>query len=264
MSIIKHCVFCKKSPPDVKMSREHVLRARIGKVLPPCKKSHLIQKNFSSDVKSYKSRSLLIPESPYNWTVTDICKTCNEGWLHDDVEVPAEESLFSLIQGVEIEIPLATATALALWAAKTAAVRGIMDPKPMAISPEHFSWIKDNLAPPPYTYVWLARSEYTPDSFTRHLKFGIASNDGLELGHMSTIVIGHLAFFVLGCGSADSAIECSDTIRYLDNHPVFRIWPNSNATHFNKLPAFGREKIVDLSFTRLNIPYPAEFSYGQI
>lgn len=249
---VKSCIFCKKSAPDVKISREHVLRAAFEKILPGCTGTVLDQQTFDRNTAEITYKKRRIPQSSYNFTVNDVCKICNEGWMNVKVEIAAEKFLFPLILGNEIELSKEATDILALWAAKTAAVRSLIDAKPFAVPPEHFSWLKENLTPPPSTFIWLGRAEFTPYSWTRQRKFILQCNDNYVRAHMTTIVIGHVAFYILGCGNNWGEEEFISTISDLNGHPIFQIWPSTNATHFNKLPAFGPAKIKDLSSTRLN------------
>ncbi|PIF11269.1 hypothetical protein CLU94_3331 [Janthinobacterium sp. 13] len=234
------------------MTREHVLRAAFVKLLPGCTGTVLDQLTFDRNTAEPTHKKKRIPQSSYNFTVNDVCKICNEGWLNVKVEIAAEKFLFPLILGNEIELPKQATDILALWAAKTAVVRSLIDAKPFAVPPEHFSWIKENLTPPPSTFVWLGRAEFTPYSWTRQRKFILQHDENFARAHMTTIVIGHVAFYILGCGNNFWEEDFMSTISYLNGHPIFQIWPSTNATHFNKLPAFGRAKIKDLSSTRLN------------
>lgn len=254
---VKCCVFCGKSPPEIKLTREHVLRKAIAKILPYEPGINLLQSSFDRVTARQKRTTKFLPQTNYNLTVNDVCKNCNEGWLNVKIELAVEKYLFALIVGTEIDLPKPASDLLALWAAKTAAVRGLMDSRPLAVPPEHFAWIKNNLTPPPFTYVWIGRCEFTPEGWTRHRRLAAEHNKNVDFVHMTTLAIGHVVFYVLGCGGKMGLEMCAETIANLDWHPIFQIWPASNATHFNKLPAFSLEKILELSATNIQGKSPS-------
>jgi hypothetical protein len=76
---LKTCVFCKKSSPEVKISREHVLRKKIKNILPEIDGMFLHQFNLDTYTGDLSHTSKDIPQSPYELQVNDVCKTCNEG-----------------------------------------------------------------------------------------------------------------------------------------------------------------------------------------
>ena len=174
-------------------------------------------------------------------TVNDVCKACNEGWLDKEVEQPAETALMALMHGHPLEISSENARNLALWASKTAMVRGLMDRGQKVIPSSHYDYLMRNLAPSPGTYVWLAHIEYCSTVFTRHLRFGILpDNDthrilvlpeddqtGISLAHMTTFLLGHLGLYVVGVSemTATEAIFTPELQTAWNAHPLLQIWP---------------------------------------
>jgi hypothetical protein len=243
---VKTCVFCKKSPPEVKISREHVLRKKIKKLFPDLAGMSLHQFNPDKDTGGSSHKVKFIPQSPYELQVNDVCKTCNEGWM-ETLEVEAEEFLFPSFLGEKIQLPKNVTDIFALWAAKTAAVRGLVDSTTIAVPSEHFSWIKENLTPPPFTFIWLGNSESKPSSLTRQLTFMLQHSGKVIHLHLTTIVIGDVAFFILGCGDKLGVDFCFPTISFFNTQSLFQIWPTTNATHFKDLAVLPVERIKELS-----------------
>jgi hypothetical protein len=258
----KTCVFCKKSSPEVKISREHVLRKKIKNILPEIDGMFLHQFNFDTQTGDLSHKSKNIPQSPYELQVNDVCKTCNEGWM-ERLEVEAEEFLFPLISGEIIELPKNATDILALWGAKTAAVRGLVDSKTIAVPSEHFSWIKENLTPPPFTFMWMGRAEFKPESLTRQLTFKLQYSGKLVYLHLTTLVIGHVVFFILGCGDQVGVETCLPTISYLNAQSIFRIWPTANAAHFKDFPELRSATVKELSSGKFRLSRAARPDFQQ-
>jgi hypothetical protein len=206
----------------------------------------LTQRAFPKNEKE-QFRKLRLPMGPFSQTVNDVCKQCNEGWLNKTVEQGAESALFPLILGEGLNLTLEQTAALALWAAKTAAVRALVDSQPRAIPPLHYEWLMQTHTPPPHTDVWLARSEFLSSTFTRHQRFFFEVRADETSMHLTTFIIGHVAFFVLGCGTEVGSALLEPVISEFDFHPILRLWPNGRVGDISNLPFFNVAKLVDLS-----------------
>ncbi len=212
------------------MSKEHVLRARFAKVFPIVSSSNRLRQVYRKiEDGSIESRDFLIPSSPFDMTVNEVCKSCNEGWLVKKVEDPAEQALVHLMLGRPLLLGMLeknTAKAIALWSSKTAAVRALVDKGQRAIPPEHYEIILHTLEPPPGTSVWLANIECCSDTFTRHFRFFVQLDFNLAAtAHFSTFLLGHLGIFVVGISEPSLATVFKETGAKLDAHNALRIWP---------------------------------------
>lgn len=225
---IKSCVFCGKSAPEVKMSKEHVMRSALSKYLPAQNKEVNWHQKFRPDgVSEIASRRIKTPQSPFDMVVNDVCKVCNEGWLNINVEMPAEEYLARAMQGLRMPLTSNTCRAIALWAAKTAAVRALMDPLPRSIPPSHYLHMKDALEPPPNTFVWLASTEYCDKFFMRHTRLGTQDDYGrtLTTSHFTSIVYGFMAIYVVGASHAEGLKVFEPTVSKIGERDIRLIWP---------------------------------------
>lgn len=228
----KICIFCGKSAPEVKMSNEHVIRSFLSNHLPsPPTATTWEQTYVNPDDGSLISRVRKIPKSPLQITVNDICKTCNEGWLNLKVEQPIENQLEALIKGLPITITDEISLKISTWAAKTAMVRARQDLEPYPIPQSHHEHLMVNLTPPDGTYVWLGFTQYEPNTYIRQYKFNVSVEDSpLERGHLTTIVIGHMGLFVLGCEGAICKEMAQPAIEYISSHDLLRLYPNGNTS----------------------------------
>lgn len=223
----KGCVFCGRSAPEVTMSKEHVVRALLGKRFPVKQTSTVMRHRYMDDsFTKIQERGLTIPRSPFDLTVNRVCKPCNEGWLESKVEVPAEDIISFLMNGLPFAINADSARALATWAAKTAAVRSLMDPGKRMIPDEHFGFIMSELAPPPGTQVFLANTEFCGDTFTRHHRMVFNAGKADEAAcHLTTIILGSMALYVLGVAGDENSQGLQETAHRLEAHDTLRLWP---------------------------------------
>jgi len=210
------------------MSKEHVMRSALSKYLPPLVREFTWQQNYRVNGTGEKiSKNMQVPQSAFEWTVNDVCKTCNEGWLHDHVETPAEAVVASAMQGATQVLSLDVARRVALWATKTAVVRALMDPTPRAVPPEHYEHIRLKLEPPPNTLVWLANTEYCRDPFMRHTRHGLRlfGEELTTTSHFTSIVYGHMALYVIGASDHSGLWIYEPTIANIESRDVLQVWP---------------------------------------
>lgn len=248
---MKKCVFCHRSPPEVKISGEHVLRAKLAKILPTEGMStNWAQKFICPTSGELTEKQRKIPSGPFDHKVNDVCKECNEGWLNRSIEIPAEKYIEPAIVGAPILTSPEARHFIALWAAKTAAVRGLMDPLPRGVPEDHYRWIMENLTPPPHTYVWLAKCQFIPATITRHIRFYVIDHTSNTVTpcHMTMLVIGFMALYILGCTAENNTrLELRRTINKLDSEQIIRIWPQGVTSNTEFLPPLTKEHLRIIS-----------------
>ncbi len=234
----KLCVFCGKCAPDVKMSKEHVLRAYFAKFFPGAGEKTVFNQRFVAIDGSLKDIGRSIPNNPFTLTANDVCKPCNEGWLNTEVEVPAQDVLLSLMFGRQITLDKQAMKSVALWGAKTAVVRGLIDAGERVIPQHHYRYIKENLAPPPGTFVWAGFVDFDAKTFTRHLRFSLIEEGGTRTHfcHVTTLVLGNLALFVLGNSRPEDSHTLQRVVRKLDSEQLVRVWPESVTVNWPLVP----------------------------
>ncbi|WP_394789093.1 hypothetical protein [Rhodoferax sp.] len=218
----KVCLFCGRGAPEVKISGEHVLRAKLQEHFPKQDTTTLLHR-YQSD-EGVKYRSLRIPQGPFTSVVNEVCKPCNEGWLNLELEIPVEPVLVSLIHGKALRLEVNDLRLLSLWAAKTASIRALMVPGPRSIPPEHYRQMMDLREPPEGTHVWMANSVRDWSAFTRHARIALPAGDGTCSIHLSTIILGGLSFFVAGFHPSWSAELFDEMFLRLDSNAL-KIWP---------------------------------------
>lgn len=224
----KVCIFCGKSAPEVKMSNEHVIRSFLSSYLPSTPTGTNWEQTYVCPERGrLVQRNRKIPRSPLQATSNDVCKNCNEGWLNNKVEIPVEQELGNLIQGRGQYIDQKTGQKISTWAAKTSMVRARMDTEPYPIPQAHHAHLMNTLTPPIGTYVWLGFAEYDPNTFIRQFKFSASYDENpRQRGHLTTLIIGHMAIYVLGCEGKSVEEIIEPAIKYIDSHDLLRLYPN--------------------------------------
>ncbi|MDM5180604.1 hypothetical protein PO883_25820 [Massilia sp. DJPM01] len=256
MQIMKVCVFCGKSPPEVKITREHVLRNRFNKVFTHAwGEMDWNQKYVDKTTGEFIVVNRKIPQSPFDQTINDVCKICNEGWLNVQVEQPVEKYLDCMVLGKDVKVDVEACALLSRWSAKTAAVRGLVDPPPYATTAEEFRWLMEELKPIPNTHIWLGRSEARTKTYVRHLKlkhvcsYVYMPRMPTTYGHLTTIAIGNMVVFVLACSSTKMFNELQMTVNEFKKAPLKKIYPEGLNFNFHDLPEISHSWVVHLSST---------------
>lgn len=171
----------------------------------------------------------ILPHSPYDAVVGEVCKICNEGWLNEEVEKPVQTILPELAKGQFANLRNSHLNSLSLWAAKVASIRGLMDKGKRAIPREHYTWMYENREPPPNTFIWMAKCDSPLDTWTRHLRFELETNDSHIKFHATTIVLGNLMFHIVGISDVPSFLDLDDIgSLFADSSSgaCFLLWPN--------------------------------------
>ncbi|MGW1768878.1 hypothetical protein ACWCQL_33150 [Streptomyces sp. NPDC002073] len=261
---MKKCLFCGRSAPEVKMTGEHVLRRElINQVLweAPQSRTETVHRGYSDGTQIAMSRQ--VPQSILNQTLKDVCGGCNNGWMNN-LEILAEKKLVPLLRGEHTHVGKADAEVLATWAAKTAMVRARVDgDDPYTVPEDHRTHIMNTNTPPANLTVWAATCEPHPSARTRHYKVGIelpgtpiteTDEDGetwvvgveakQSLGHVTTIVINHIAFFI---AEADSEGLHADLVTTLDpTGNATKLWPDPEAFSWPLSPVLTPDQIDDI------------------
>ncbi len=225
------CIFCGKSSPEVKITKEHVLRKWLKQHLSIPDTHICWQQNYLDKFKENIYWEKIIPIEPYEMTVREVCKTCNEGWLNLEIEIPVQKTLVSLAKLENIYIDINETQKLAIWAAKTAAIRALIDSGERAIPKEHYYYIKEKKLPPPQTSIWISSCNEVLNTWTRH-KRSLYECNGQEIRtHETTITIGCLVVHIFGMSHFDDKISFDfydSLIESFFPNETIKIWPQIN------------------------------------
>ncbi|NIC26537.1 hypothetical protein [Serratia plymuthica] len=124
---MKKCIFCDKSPPEVKITKEHVLPQWMKKSFPlsPDYAKNVLYVAETAGIDPVERN--MIGLSPFEMKVSRVCDKCNNGWMSRKLEEPLKTTLEKLITFKSIVLNNEEKELLALWAVKTAAVRALLD-----------------------------------------------------------------------------------------------------------------------------------------
>ncbi|WP_129286481.1 hypothetical protein [Streptomyces sp. GZWMJZ-114] len=242
---MKACIFCGKSAPEVKMTGEHVLRKELAnQVLWPVERKRTESRVFPIPGVGFGFKSRDIPESILDQRLVEVCEPCNSGWMNR-LEQSAEQYLFPILRGEEIEVNEAGARLLAAWAAKTAMVRARVDGEPYCVPEEHRRHMVASSSPPKNTMIWVHQYGPSRPARTRHCKIGHRSTspvivrddqgdewvtgvaEEIALGHITYLAINHVIFFVAEAMTGDLLAEIELSLAPTGAH--CQIWPDPQA-----------------------------------
>ncbi|MFE2928460.1 P-loop NTPase family protein [Streptomyces goshikiensis] len=255
---MKKCLFCGRSAPEIKMTGEHVLRRElINQVLwgAPKVRSETVHRGYTDGTRIEMSRQ--IPQSILDQTLKDVCGDCNSGWMNT-LENQAEKTLVPVLRGQHIRVGAADADILATWAAKTAMVRARVDGDPYTVPEDHRTHIRTAGTPPENLTVWAATCEPHPSARTRHYKVGTdlpgipiteMDEDGEiwitgvrpSMGHLTTIVINHLALFIAEAES--EALHGQLAERVDPTGTATRLWPHPKEFEWPLMPVLTPDQV---------------------
>lgn len=135
----KKCIFCKRSPPEVRLTREHLLPKWMKKKITN-KKTFFYKGGYSTSPTNlplkYEVRQMN-GLSPFDLTVSAVCNECNNGWMSIDLEEPIQPLLIDICGGVSRHITSSEASLLARWALKTSIVKALTEKGYFAIPDNH-------------------------------------------------------------------------------------------------------------------------------
>lgn len=226
MRTVKSCVFCSKSLPAVKITKEHVLRRWLKHSLDLPNSAYKKEGWHADSAGAKVEHFRRVPNSPFERVVNDVCKTCNEGWLEGRIEKPVGELLVHLALGCRAAIDRRSAILLAIWAAKTALVIALLERGKRVIPSAHYELMRSTLMVPPDTSIWLGTSSTDEFVVDRHLRFG----NGRLMGHQTTIAMRRTTFLISGFSeNVQDADQVRSELIALEGTALARLWPNPQA-----------------------------------
>lgn len=197
MKITKTCIFCKKSPPDVTMTKEHLFPKWMKEKIP-YEKSIIFSGNYREDIFSpgnkYELREM-DGLSPFDMAVAAVCNQCNNGWMSCELEEPIQSILIDLTHGFTRELTNDDIKLLIRWSIKTAIIRAKIEKGLFGIPEEHIRSVFEN-RPLESVNVWIGC--YPPDTecFTRFQR--VVDENGYK-AYTASFRINSLFIQIIGC-----------------------------------------------------------------
>lgn len=233
MSDVTKCAFCGKSPPEVQITKEHVLAKKFRDQFPEApNQRHWDNKVYVHANGADPSFDRRIPNGPFDNTIRRVCNVCNNGWM-SALENEADPLLMSLIYDKPVASDTNTRITLSAWAAKTAAVYALLHRDGLKGIPDfHYRYMCDENWAPPYTHVWRGQGEFNTNTMLRYVRVLLKrDNNEWDPCHLSTIWIGYAVFYVMGFPNEYPEGVLSDEILRLNQSPVERLWPLGQENH---------------------------------
>jgi len=225
-------VFCKKQPPDVLITKEHLFADWLRELFPrsPDTTHTLGIKEWATthDVKELHQNA-----QGHSGTkkIRHVCKTCNGTWMSNRVEESTMAILTDLINGNKTDVNHEMMALLATWSTKTVMTAEWVHPTRSVIHQSERTWLKEKLSPPEGWCVWIGTlhghlwGELTIQQHLAKLRFPTV-DDGNTVEH-------NVAFTAIGMRRLMIVVASStwprgrEIIRELGSpHPsLFQIWP---------------------------------------
>lgn len=227
------CIFCKRSPPEVKMTGEHIWSDWLKNILP----SHHFRTESSSGI--YDKHGRLLPEKKdvkrpgavHRRQTKVVCKSCNGGWMKAIVDC-AKPFAEKLIKGEPVSLDFAAQTALANWMALSSISVKQETASRHRISETDLQYMyKHHLAPPHWRFE-IGRYYGGGGSHFRDRSFPVVGED-TEIGeitttlfveHSTATILGHLYIKFYGPDPPDS-VFAPPLPPHLHRPFLIPIWP---------------------------------------
>lgn len=221
----KTCVFCKKKPPEIYLTREHVLPDWMDKKLKSEKKHGYICQVKGKEL----SKRNVSGTSILSVTVNRVCNKCNNGWMSQELEGPLVDYLERMATNKAVTLNSQIQEKLALWAFKTALIRSLIDKD--ATIPEYFDIVYQKKIPK-NTYIWVVNCGEKNSSYvTRHI--WAKDDNGKCCAFSSTIVV--LGFAVQILSYLDEKPTNYNLDYFMNEYPNASriIWPDQQTPDLN-------------------------------
>ena len=253
------CLFCGRGAPEVKMSKEHVLREFFQQHMEIGQWRSDYAAVFAHENGLWESVGRTVPVSPWQVTVREVCEPCNNVVLNSDIEKPVEDTLLALMRGTALVLLPVGCRHVATWAAKTAVVRAAMDAGKRVIPQAAARHIVEHLEPPPFTVVLGGHCAAPPNTWTRHMRMFFTFDDAPpEECHVTTLILGELFLQVLGAGGSRSLARLTEaaapSVRL--GHLV-QLWPDPGVVLWPPSVQLLPARAVGLSDHGLQMEFPS-------
>ncbi|VEA73392.1 Uncharacterised protein [Serratia rubidaea] len=192
---IKSCFFCKRSSPEIKLTKEHILPKWMERKIKHEKEIYFLGNHRERPLGKLEDETVrnMSGLGPFSLTVSDVCGDCNNGWL-STLESEAKPILDYLINGRNYSLTRKDTCIISRWAIKTSMVRSLTDKGINTIPPSHIEAIVNGLIPD-NTMVYIGCYTNKNRYFTRHQRFMSADNDRI---YITTLCINSLFIQVIG------------------------------------------------------------------
>jgi hypothetical protein len=196
------CIFCGESfNAQRKRSDEHASPKWCGKLLPDEGKAQHSRVEETADGRTVEDQGY---RNPITTVAGDVCKPCNEGWMHE-LEESCEGIVGHLIQGHARKLRYWRQVLVATWAVKTALVWECVSPEHRTIPLDVLRMFHEAQRPGARQQVWSGRfgdSANEPHSFQRVAGHVIGTprpdKPGEAHAYLVTLSVGELALVVCG------------------------------------------------------------------
>jgi hypothetical protein len=158
------CVFCKRSPPDIKMSQEHIWSDWLQDILPDFGAR---TEQYTPDLENEPHSSISKQGSVGTKKVKAVCEQCNNEWMSKIVN-DAKPIARKLVLGEAVELNLDAQKKIVDWVA-LAALMALRITKDRHRFPEaDLAYFYENRSAPPHWFVGIGYFNGLPSLCSNH------------------------------------------------------------------------------------------------
>jgi hypothetical protein len=186
------CLFCRRSPPEIKMSKEHIWSDWLPEILP---RQHSRSEGYTTNVG--KGATYTIHQGDVGTKkVRVVCTDCNNGWM-SQIVTAAKPYAMALISGQNIYLDQNGQRAMANWIGLSALMANQITKSRHKLPKEDIDYYYQNHLPPPH---WFVGVGYFVGMRGTSFNHGLAPLVALDTrsGERSTILVKHAFAAILG------------------------------------------------------------------
>lgn len=235
------CIFCGGRP----LTREHIYR-RTYHTYAGTNRYYRVQ------ITTGRSTPMAPHESTFNLTARVVCRGCNGGWM-DQIDREVEPAATAFFDGRTYHCSEQMAKSVALWAAKTSAVRAFQGSSDRGVTDDDIRYIYDHQEPPSDWLIYIGHTSTVGS--TNECRYAISElidqtghnatelPSGLLLPHTATFLIQEhwwaieqmLLIVISLSGPAKTPMARKSIVEIarqsiesasLQSAPLVRLWPN--------------------------------------
>lgn len=231
----RKCIFCKRQPPEVSISKEHLFALWLRELFPrdACTTHTLgvMESATNQEVRELRKNGQGHSGSK---KIRHVCQTCNGTWLSNNIEDVAKPIITRLLSANRSSIDAATQKVLATWAAKTVMTAEWVYPNKVVLHQSERNWLKSALAPPIGWTIWIGNysgitwGELAIQQHAAKLRFTTIDDGDMAEHNFIFTIIGMRRLMIVAVSSSWPRVqEIIDSLGA--PHPaLLQVWPIVN------------------------------------
>jgi hypothetical protein len=177
------CVFCRRSPPDIKMSKEHIWSDWLQQIIPDYGgRFEGYTTNANTAPHTYESKQGAVHKK----RVRVVCEDCNNGWMSKIVE-GAKPFAKKLAMGEATDLDASSQTALANWIGLAALIANRLTKSDHKLPKSDFEHFYEHHRAPAHWFVGIGSFAGTPSVCFNHAPSAVREMNGQTKGSVAFV-----------------------------------------------------------------------------